>query len=595
MTIAHLTKVALVFPTSGTRAVLNMLQQWGKLHITEQRHSAIASQNPNLSSAPDNLKQVEQALRYLQNCPQQRTPLRHGSGALSGLLEKILQNRNARLTLEQTQLTLQNKINTIKPWGYFNWPTKQHLNGQRLWFYRIPSGQQAKISPNANTHIVFQDNHHTWLVAIAEQEPSPELIPFARTHIGQQTLAELESELEAAQVLMEDLNAERCALTRWVAVLESHYKQLLSQQALFNAQQSLNSDQHVSHVIGWCETHRLDEFSKQLEHLHEQSAQAHSDPVRCVLVPLARSENEDPPTLLKNPKALQAAQKLVTFFQFPGYDDWDPTPVLHLSFIVFYAMIMADAGYGVITLALGIWLQLRRPAQHIWSHLIIQLGVVSTLYGVFVGSYFGVAPPDASLLAHFQLFDLNHFDQMMTLSLLVGIAHLGLALFVKFRFHTGSEKWMSFSWLWLLICAATYVTTDQLSSIYAMVITPLIWAAISMSYGQSTLNRIQLFFSPFMQLSKLFGDVLSYMRLFALGLASASLAMTFNQLSLDVREAFPGMGVLLSVLILLVGHLLNFALAIMGGVVHSMRLNCIEFFNWALNKEGYPFNPFKRF
>jgi V/A-type H+-transporting ATPase subunit I len=92
----------------------------------------------------------------------------------------------------------------------------------------------------------------------------------------------------------------------------------------------------------------------------------------------------------------------------------------------------------------------------------------------------------------------------------------------------------------------------------------------------------------------LFGDVLSYMRLFALGLASASLALTFNQLAGQADAALPGLGLLVAILILLVGHGLNFALALMSGVVHGLRLNYIEFFKWGLSGEGRPFERFAR-
>jgi len=91
--------------------------------------------------------------------------------------------------------------------------------------------------------------------------------------------------------------------------------------------------------------------------------------------------------------------------------------------------------------------------------------------------------------------------------------------------------------------------------------------------------------------SKAFGDVLSYLRLFALGLASAELASTFNDLAGGMLE-FSGVGVLLALLILVVGHCINLLLAIVGGVVHGLRLNCIEFFSWSLKDEGYPFRAF---
>ena len=91
--------------------------------------------------------------------------------------------------------------------------------------------------------------------------------------------------------------------------------------------------------------------------------------------------------------------------------------------------------------------------------------------------------------------------------------------------------------------------------------------------------------------SKAFGDVLSYLRLFALGLASAQLAVTFNNLAHGMMD-IPGLGILLALLILLAGHSINLMLGIMGGVVHGLRLNCIEFFNWCLTEEGYPFRAF---
>ena len=94
-------------------------------------------------------------------------------------------------------------------------------------------------------------------------------------------------------------------------------------------------------------------------------------------------------------------------------------------------------------------------------------------------------------------------------------------------------------------------------------------------------------------ISKAFGDVLSYLRLFALGLASSQLAATFNEIAGSIAKS-RGIGLLAAILILVVGHGLNFVLAVIGGVVHGLRLNCIEFFNWSLPEEGYPFQAFDK-
>jgi len=90
------------------------------------------------------------------------------------------------------------------------------------------------------------------------------------------------------------------------------------------------------------------------------------------------------------------------------------------------------------------------------------------------------------------------------------------------------------------------------------------------------------------------GDVLSYLRLFALGLGSASLAIEFNRMALSVHESYPGIGLLFALLILVLGHGINLALGITSGVIHGLRLNVIEFFNWGLKEEGTLYKPFKQ-
>jgi V/A-type H+-transporting ATPase subunit I len=108
------------------------------------------------------------------------------------------------------------------------------------------------------------------------------------------------------------------------------------------------------------------------------------------------------------------------------------------------------------------------------------------------------------------------------------------------------------------------------------------------------LGRVVAGLQGLVGLSKQFGDLLSYLRLFALGLASASLAATFNSLAADLQAAIPGLGLLLALIILLFGHGITFLLGIMSGVVHGLRLNYIEFFGWGLTEEGYPFRSFAK-
>ena len=91
-----------------------------------------------------------------------------------------------------------------------------------------------------------------------------------------------------------------------------------------------------------------------------------------------------------------------------------------------------------------------------------------------------------------------------------------------------------------------------------------------------------------------FGDIFSYLRLFALGLASGALAIEFNHMAADIYQAMPGVGLVFAFLVLLLGHTINFLLGLMSGLIQGLRLNVIEFFNWGLKEEGTPFKPFRR-
>ena len=112
--------------------------------------------------------------------------------------------------------------------------------------------------------------------------------------------------------------------------------------------------------------------------------------------------------------------------------------------------------------------------------------------------------------------------------------------------------------------------------------------------GAKPLSRLIQGFLGLTKITSVFGDVLSYLRLFALGLATASLAVSFNEMAEQIRAGIPRMGVILALGVLVLGHAMNFMLGLSSCVIHGLRLNVIEFFNWGLKEEGRLYQPFKR-
>jgi V/A-type H+-transporting ATPase subunit I len=294
----------------------------------------------------------------------------------------------------------------------------------------------------------------------------------------------------------------------------------------------------------------------------------------------------------------------------PGYRTWDPSIVVFFSFTAFFAMILSDAGYALIlSLILMLsWGKLGSSRSGIrLRSLFTSLTLASIGYGVLVGNYFGVSPPEGSILASWKVLDAMDQGTMMRLSIVIGTLHLTLAnLVTAWRLRGSLRALAPMGWVAMILggvraghAMARAVPPGPLLPIGIGLL--VAGGGMILRYSSQRppgVGRVSDFgwrlFDGLIGLSgisKAFGDVLSYLRLFALGLASSQLACTFNEIAANIAT-FRGLGFLAAAFILVFGHGLNFVLAVMGGVVHGLRLNCIEFFSWSLCDEGYPFQSF---
>jgi V/A-type H+-transporting ATPase subunit I len=319
-------------------------------------------------------------------------------------------------------------------------------------------------------------------------------------------------------------------------------------------------------------------------------------------------EGDQPPTMLKNTAFTAPGEDLVNFYQTPAYRSWDPSAILLFSFSVFFALIVSDAGYALI-LGLLVMFFWRKLGATVTGKRVRRIGLLltgtATAYGILIGSYFGTEPFHP-VLSRFDVLDMNNYQAMQTLSISIGIAHVMMANLVAAWQQRDSLTMLSpIGWIVILAGGAMLwqgFDAPQ-SDLYVNGMTALV-AGLAMVFFFSSTRPVRGLKSILMRvmdgllaltgISKAFGDVLSYLRLFALGLASAALALTFNDLAGQVREGSPLLGTELAVLILILGHGLNFVLALVSGVIHGLRLNMIEFFGWSLRDEGRPFKPFEK-
>jgi V/A-type H+-transporting ATPase subunit I len=595
MSIVRLRKLTLAGLLGERLPVLERLQALGCLHLV----SMVETPREPETVPPAHAVDARKALRYLGDVHDKRHQVRAAQDFdMAGTVATVLASRDRlRQAIDRRDDLLQH-IAALTPWGDFRLPHSAELNGRRLWFYSVPERQMHLLEALALPwQVVHKDNRQSWVVVIDREEPPAEALPVPRAHTGAQSLGALQQSLEEAELELEDALAERQALTRWIYLMSRHLARAEDKAALNHAAAETRVTEELFLVQGWVPEPALSEVCA----LAEKQGLA-------VLLEVPAPADR-PPTLLDNPGPLAAGQDLVGFYQVPAYGSWDPSRVVFLSFALFFAMILSDAGYALVLglLLAAVWPRLGHSAGgRRLRTLCALLTGGSLVWGVLVGSFFGVAPALDNFWGGLKLLDLHDFDTMMRLSVGIGVLHLVLAHGEQAWLRRGRlAAWVHAGWIAAMFGAYAmwfgggegaprWLGAMGQWGLGLGLVAVFVFASERAVHDlRSALLRLLDGARALTGVTRAFGDVLSYLRLFALGLASASLALTFNDLARQAGQV-QGMGLLYAILILLAGHLLNLLLAVMSGVVHGLRLNYIEFYNWALSGEGYPFQAFRK-
>ena len=588
MSIISLVKVTFYGHTDDRQQVLSDLQKIGCLHLIP-----LAAEKETLTKGGPSSRSRE-ALRFLTSCPNQRRQVRDPQKFDAHTIEQqTLAVLDKIQDLEDERDFLMGRIANLKPWGEFSFPPREALNNLRLWFYIVPHKDMQHVE---TTDLIWEmtsrDHRFCYVVVISENQP--EDMPVERVRTGNKSLSQLEDRLEEVEIELEDLQAERTGLTRWCRLFARNIDRLEDQAAVKQAAELTYAEDPVFALQAWAPEktiNRLQQYATDQELVFEMAA-PHPE--------------ETPPTLMQNPPALASGQDLVSFYTTPRYWLWDPSMIVFFSFAIFFAMIFADAGYSA-TLGLIVavfWKKMgQAEAGRRFRILLAALVGAGLIYGVIVGSYFGISPGEGSLPAKLKIIDMMNFNLMMQLSILLGVFHLVVANAVTaWHFRHSIQALLSLAWIFVFLgavalwqAAAHGDTLAFLQSYGIVAIVVGLAGVVLFSSPEGPLwKRLLKGLGGLTGLSNAFGDALSYLRLFALGLASASLAATFNGMAGQVIEAFPGIGILFALLIAVLGHTMNFVLSLSSGFIHGLRLNFIEFFRWSISEEGQPYNAFAR-
>lgn len=626
MAIAPIEKVEVLVHAGIKKEFLTSLQEQGLIHITETDIDELGlnkKREEEISDLEHTLYRLNHALELLAAWGLKKPKGLKSKPRLesSNRYQALIGDYRAKLDDIEKHESLLNDLNSeikfserersfLKPFVDFDVPLKdlEDTEWTKSGVGVIPTPNCEEFKKRAEDdllyfNIISQDKRQTYLFIVyhrAEVETVERWLKeldFNFLYFTEPILNrakdrhQVKDVLESLEKEIEDNKKETSSLSKKGEELAQHKDQLMCvYDVLFNERIKLLSSSHLGgtdrtfFLEGWIKTADKTKLIKKLAS-YEDLVEYYFRP------PLP---DESPPVILENKKLWKPFEIITKLYGLPQRGSIDPTVALAPFFFIFVGLTVSEAGYGILVGLLCLFvLKFIKPRGGIKSFLTLMLilSVAVVILGTLVGGWFGF--PIRSLLILDPLQDPVSF---LILSLALGFIQVWFGTMLKMIFDIKKRQYLHAffvdgGWLLLLPSLVLY----GVAKIPAAGIFALVGAAGIVFFGAPSRNPLARFFGGLYSLydiSRYLADVLSYSRLLALGLATSVIAMVVNTLC-QTAIKIPWVGWLFAALIFAGGHLFNLGISFLGGFVHSMRLQFVEFFSKFFESGGQPFEPFE--
>lgn len=518
--------------------------------------------------------------------------------AAKALEKDIMAGSDARLRkLQSERDEIALMLDEVSVWGTYD---KQKLEslGIPVSFYCV---QSKKFEPlwaeNFPLEVIGEKDGKTWFVTLgAEDFPlKPIQAPELNESEAQEALAAKEAEIEQYASTLEARKSELPEIRQQISSLQSDLNLYLA-----SLKGETEAEDKLVIYRGFAPTEQ------------DAELQAAFADLPCVFISDAATVEDNPPIKLRNNSFVKMFEVLTDMYGRPKYDGFDPTPYISIFFLLFFAICMGDMGYGLILIIVGLLLRKVKSFANL-APLVVTLGGATVVVGFFFHTFFSLdistwsCIPDG-LKAVMVPAQVAGYDGTMVLALVVGIIHLLLAMIVKTIYATRNKGFANSlsTWGWTVFWVGLAVIgLASIAGVLDKDVTKFAIIALGVvcAIGIFPLNNLHRnplvnvgsgLWDTYNMATGILGDVLSYLRLYALGLAGAMLGFAFNDLA-KMALGDGGFGWIPFILIVIVGHTLNIAMAALGAFVHPLRLNFLEFFkNSDYDGSGLKYNPLKK-
>lgn len=585
---------------------LNDVRELGLLHIIEKNEEL----NPGIRDKYDQIKQLQSALKFLkkrelENAEKGGTP-EQGEQAY----QKLSQAQRTMEGIQQEMASLKKEIAYAELWGDFSPETLQKLEAQgiKTRFFTIAARKfnhdwlrQYPIEIISNlfgqTYFVLFDRGEKMGEDFQADEMRPPERPLSVLYRHRDELLDKQKEIDA---LFDHYAKES------IPAIEAYARQIIDtaeyEKVLVNTEHQ--AEEKVMLLEGWLPLRKQNEMD------------AYLDQNTVVFVKQRATKNDRVPIALKNNKFVSKFEAIGELYSLPKYGELDLTPYFAPFYMLFFGFCLGDAGYGLLMAIVALIAQ-RKVNKELRQAmgLVFYLGLATIMFGLLSGTVFGILLYETNMPVYSTIAqnlseqgtDINKL--FFNLSLALGAIQILFGMTLRVTNEIRQYGWKAaistLGWLILLPGSGILYALGTYADVAASTLKPF-WIALFIITGSMILllndiNRNVFvnigvgLWNTYNMLTGLLGDLLSYIRLFALSISSAILGFVFNRLAVELSGNIPVLSIIIMVIILVFGHGINLFMSGLGSFVHPLRLTFVEFYkNAGFTGGGKKYEPFRK-
>lgn len=581
------------------------IKKMGVLHIQTKQNE----HTPEIQDAYRSLNELGKTVRKLKNRKEnvkESQTLMQTNASGKEVFEKVNETEQAIEHKKNILSSLEKEEQQLLPWGNFATATLNKLatNGIVIHFLIC---KEKKYNPAWETEyniehisnrggfahfVLFQENDEDISELLDLVEIDEIGLPDAALSAVQESKTTIHTEIEA---LEQTLNAIACHHIEPLLQLKDEWKSDIDDSnAYLQTEQTVEN--HVMLIEGFVPTPKKELLNTYLSE-------------KDIVYTAEKTETEEKvPVLLKNNWFNKSFEFIGSLYELPNHKELDLTPFFAPFYMLFFGFALGDAGYGLLIVLAATILKYKKPAMKGILTLAQFLGISTVIFGALTGTLFGInlIKADIAWLENLKKYMIDT-DQLFSLALALGVIQILFGMVLKVvnisKVRGITYAYSSMGWLLLIIGLGTNYFASQIEAYTPQTGTYIQYGVLGISgvlilllnnpKRNIFMNFLAGLWDVYVMLTGLVGDLLSYIRLFALGVSSAILGFVFNELAMSLRPDNIILGPIVMIIILVLGHGMTIFMAGLGAFVHPIRLTFVEFYkNAGFEGGGKPYNPF---